>query len=224
MIWCVDDDAAIRDIEVYTLCSMGHQARGFTDGKEMFEALETQIPELILLDIMLPGEDGVTILKKLRAHPRTAGVPVIMATAKGTEMDKIQGLNIGADDYLVKPFGMMEMVARINAVLRRSGAKQAADFLTIGPVSLHEREHLVTVNGNRVHLTLKEFALLRLFMQYPGVVFSREQLLSTVWGVEYLGESRTVDVHIKTLRQKMGTAGKMIETVIGVGYRLEEQP
>lgn len=224
MIWCVDDDAAIRDIEVYTLCSMGHQARGFTDGKEMFEALETQIPELILLDIMLPGEDGVTILKKLRAHPRTAGVPVIMATAKGTEMDKIQGLNIGADDYLVKPFGMMEMVARINAVLRRSGAKQAAVSLTIGPVSLHEREHLVTVNGNRVHLTLKEFALLRLFMQYPGVVFSREQLLSTVWGVEYLGESRTVDVHIKTLRQKMGTAGKMIETVIGVGYRLEEQP
>lgn len=224
MIWCVDDDVAIRDIEVYTLCSMGHQARGFADGKEMFEALETQLPELILLDIMLPGEDGVTILKKLRAHPRTAGVPVIMATAKGTEMDKIQGLNIGADDYLVKPFGMMEMVARINAVLRRSGAKQAADSLTIGPVSLHEREHLVTVNGNRVHLTLKEFALLRLFMQYPGVVFSREQLLSTVWGVEYLGESRTVDVHIKTLRQKMGTAGKMIETVIGVGYRLEEQP
>ena len=222
MIWCVDDDNAIRDIEVYTLGSMGYEATGFADGAAMFAALDREKPELIVLDIMLPGEDGVEILRKLRSHPDTKKIPVIMATAKGTEMDKIQSLDLGADDYLVQPFGVMEMVSRIKAVLRRCGAEDAPkQFLTAGEVSLNQDEHLVTVKGERITLTLKEYEILRLFLANPGMVFGRDKLLSEVWGVDYFGETRTVDMHIKTLRQKLGESGKMICTVIGVGYRLE---
>ena len=221
MIWCVDDDNTIRDIEVYTLTQTGFEAKGFTDGISMLEALKTEKPELIVLDIMLPGKDGVEILKEIRSNPETRKIPVIMATAKGTEMDKIQGLDTGADDYLVKPFGVMEMVSRIKAVLRRYEPDEKEEVLSIGEITLSDKEHLVTVNGEKVVLTFKEFAILKLFMSNPGIVFSRDKLLSEVWGIDYLGESRTVDMHIKTLRQKLGDAGTIIETVIGVGYKME---
>ena len=221
MIWCVDDDNTIRDIEVYTLIQTGFEAKGFADGISMLEALKTEMPELIVLDIMLPGKDGVEVLKEIRQRPETRKIPVIMATAKGTEMDKIQGLDTGADDYLVKPFGVMEMVSRIKAVLRRCEPDEKEEVLSIGEITLSDKEHLVTVNGEKVVLTFKEFEILKLFMQSPGIVFSRDKLLSEVWGVDYLGESRTVDMHIKTLRQKLGDAGALIETVIGVGYKME---
>ena len=221
MIWCVDDDSTIRDIEVYTLTQTGFEAKGFPDGLSMLEALKTEKPELIVLDIMMPGKDGVEVLKKIRSNPETRKIPVIMATAKGTEMDKIQGLDTGADDYLVKPFGVMEMVSRIKAVLRRCESDEKEEILTVGEITLSDKEHLVTVNGKKVALTFKEFEILKLFMQSPGIVFSRDKLLSEVWGVDYLGESRTVDMHIKTLRQKLGDVGSRIETVIGVGYKME---
>ena len=221
MIWCVDDDNTIRDIEVYTLTQTGFEAKGFADGISMLEALKTEKPELIVLDIMLPGKDGVEILKEIRSNPETRKIPVIMATAKDTEMDKIQGLDTGADDYLVKPFGVMEMVSRINAVLRRCEPDEKEEVLSIGEITLSDKEHLVTVNGEKVVLTFKEFEILKLFMSNPGIVFSRDKLLSEVWGIDYLGESRTVDMHIKTLRQKLGDAGALIETVIGVGYKME---
>lgn len=221
MIWCVDDDNTIRDIEVYTLTQTGFEAKGFADGVSMLEALKTEKPELIVLDIMLPGKDGVEVLKEIRSNPETRKIPVIMATAKGTEMDKIQGLDTGADDYLVKPFGVMEMVSRIKAVLRRCEPDDKEEVLTIGEITLSDKEHLVTVNGEKVVLTFKEFEILKLFMSNPGIVFSRDKLLSEVWGIDYLGESRTVDMHIKTLRQKLGDAGALIETVIGVGYKME---
>ncbi len=221
MIWCVDDNNTIRDIEVYTLTQTGFEAKGFADGVSMLEALKTEKPELIVLDIMLPGKDGVEILKEIRSNPETRKIPVIMATAKGTEMDKIQGLDTGADDYLVKPFGVMEMVSRIKAVLRRCEPDEKEEVLSIGEITLSDKEHLVTVNGEKVVLTFKEFEILKLFMSNPGIVFSRDKLLSEVWGIDYLGESRTVDMHIKTLRQKLGDAGTIIETVIGVGYKME---
>ena len=220
MIWCVDDDSTIRDIEVYTLTQTGFEAKGFADGISMLEALKNEKPELIVLDIMLPGRDGVDFLKEIRSNPETRKIPVIMATAKGTEMDKIQSLDTGADDYLVKPFGVMEMVSRIKAVLRRCEPDKKEEILSVAEIKLSDKEHLVTVNGEKVVLTFKEFEILKLFMSNPGIVFSRDKLLSVVWGVDYLGESRTVDAHIKTLRQKLGDAGSCIETVIGVGYRM----
>lgn len=221
MIWCVDDDNTIRDIEVYTLTQMGFEARGFEDGVSMLKAIETEKPDLIVLDIMLPKKNGVEVLKELKSNTETRMIPVIMATAKGTEIDKIQGLDAGADDYLAKPFGVMEMVSRIKAVLRRCEPKKDKDELTVGIVSLNDKEHTVTVNGENVVLTYKEYEILKLFMRNPGIVFSRDKLLSQVWGVDYLGESRTVDMHIKTLRRKLGDAGVYIETVIGVGYKME---
>lgn len=221
MIWCVDDDSTIRDIEVYALTQTGFEARGFADGISVLEALKSEKPELIVLDIMLPEKDGVEVLREIRANPETRRLPVIMATAKGTEMDKIQGLDTGADDYLVKPFGVMEMVSRIKAVLRRCEPSERRDTLTVGMITLSDSEHTVTVDGERTALTLKEFEILKLFMQNTGKVFSRDRLLSEVWGVDYLGESRTVDMHIKTLRRKLGSAGALIETVIGIGYKME---
>lgn len=221
MIWCVDDDNTIRDIEVYTLEQTGFQAKGFADGSSMLEALKTETPDLIVLDIMLPGKDGAELLRELRNNPATRRIPVIMATAKGTEMDKIGALDMGADDYLVKPFGVMEMVSRIKAVLRRCASDGGEEVLGIGGIALRDRKHLVTVYGETVVLTFKEYELLKLFLKHPGIVFSRDQLLSDIWGVDYLGESRTVDMHIKTLRRKLGEEGKRIETVIGVGYRLD---
>lgn len=222
MIFCVDDDNTIREIEVYTLEQTGFPARGFADGTALFAGLEAEIPELIVLDIMLPGEDGMNILKELREHPKYREIPVIMATAKGTEMDKIMGLNTGADDYLVKPFSVMEMVARVKAVLRRS-AKAESDSIAVGEISLNEARHRVFAQGREVQLTNKEFDVLKLFLKNPELVFSREKLMAKVWGNDYMGESRTVDMHIKTLRQKLGAAGGQIKTIIGVGYRLEKQ-
>ncbi len=224
MIWCVDDDDAIRDIEVYTLESTGFTAKGFADGVSMLEALKTEKPDLIILDIMLPEKDGTEVLREMIQNPDWRKIPVIMATAKGTEMDKIQNLDLGADDYLVKPFGVMEMVSRVKAVLRRCGDQPDSDeILTAGNILLNANQHTVTVNGVKTALTLKEFEVLRLFMQKPQKVFTREELLSKIWGIEFAGESRTVDVHIATLRQKLGASGSMIKTVIGVGYRLEIQ-
>lgn len=223
MIWCVDDDKTILDIEVYTLIQTGFQAKGFTDGVSMLKALKNEHPELIVLDIMLPQKDGTQVLKEIRSNPQTRRIPVIMATAKGTEMDKIQGLDMGADDYLVKPFGVMEMVSRIKAVLRRTAPDDREITFSLGKISLNDNEHRVTVDGESVVLTYKEFELLKLFMKNPGIVFSRDRLLSEIWGIDYLGESRTVDMHIKNLRHKLGTAGAYIETVIGVGYRMEEK-
>ena len=221
MIWCVDDDNTIREIEVYTLTQTGFEAKGFADGISMLEALKTEQPELIVLDIMMPGMDGVDVLKVIRSKPETRRIPVIMATAKGTEMDKIHGLDTGADDYLVKPFGVMEMVSRIKAVLRRCEPEEVGEILKIAEITLNDKEHTVSVNGEMGDLTFKEFELLKMFMSNPGAAFSRDKLLSEIWGIDYLGESRTVDMHIKTLRQKLGESGKRIETVIGVGYRME---
>ena len=221
MSWCVDDDNTIRDIEVYTLTQTGFEARGFADGLSMLEALKSDKPDLIVLDIMLPGMDGIEVLKEIRSNADTRKIPVIMATAKGTEMDKIQGLDTGADDYLAKPFGVMEMVSRIKAVLRRCEPDDMNAVLRVGEIILRDKEHTVTANGEKVLLTFKEFEMLKLFMSNPGVAYSREKLLQEIWGLDYVGESRTVDMHIKTLRQKLGEAGKRIETVIGVGYRLE---
>ncbi len=223
MIWCVDDDRTIRDIEVYTLEQTGFQARGFADGPSMLKALDAEIPDLIILDIMMPEMDGTEVLKNLRSNAKYKDIPVIMATAKGTEMDKIIGLNSGADDYLVKPFGVMEMVARIKAVLRRTSKDMPSQSLSVGNILLKDQEHRVIVAGKDVVLTHKEFDLLKLFMQNVGMVFSRDKLMSELWGLEYVGESRTVDMHIKTLRQKLGSAAGQIKTVIGVGYKLERE-
>ena len=223
MIWCVEDDPSIREIEVYALNSTGLEARGFADGGEFWEALETERPELVLLDVMLPGEDGVAILKRLRSDERYREIPVIMATAKGTEFDKVQSLDFGADDYITKPFGMMEMVSRVKAVLRRSQPKQSAPLLKLKSLTLDENQHTVTIDDQRVVLTYKEYELLRLFLSHPGMAFSREQLLQTVWNTEYAVETRTVDLHIRTLRQKLGEYGRYIETIRGVGYRLEDK-
>lgn len=221
MIYCVEDDNAIRDLMLYTLGASGFQAKGFPDSTGFWQAMTEEKPELILLDIMLPGEDGITILKKLRAGAATANIPVIMATAKGSEFDKVIGLDTGADDYLVKPFGMMEMVARIKAVMRRTAPK-TDQVLTCGDIVLDEVRHIVTVDGKQVVLTLKEYELLKLLMENAGQVFTRDILLSRIWGQDYLGETRTVDVHIGTLRTKLAKGGEKIETVRGVGYKMVE--
>lgn len=222
MIFCVEDDAGIRDLMIYTLNASGFRAVGFENAKEFYTALADTVPELIMLDIMLPGEDGISILKRLKADARTADIPVIMATAKGNEYDKVIGLDLGADDYLAKPFGMMEMASRVRAVLRRSGrAAEKQQLIRVGGLEMNLGEHIVTTDGIRIQLTLKEFELLRTFMTNPGRAFTREQLLSSVWCEDFLGETRTVDVHVGTLRQKLGSCGKYIRTVRGVGYRLE---
>ena len=221
MIFCVEDDDAIRGLMIYTLNAAGFAAKGFTDSIGFFDALRTEIPQLILLDIMLPGEDGLSILKRLRGQMATANLPVIMTTAKGTEYDKVVGLDLGADDYLAKPFGMMEMVSRVKAVLRRAVPEQTEHQISVGGLTVNLDERIVTIDGERAALTYKEFELLRLFLSRPGIAFTREQLLSDIWGTEYYGETRTVDMHIRTLRQKLGKYGAMIETVRNVGYRLE---
>lgn len=222
MIFCVEDDAGIRDLMIYTLNASGFRAVGFENAKEFYTALADTVPELIMLDIMLPGEDGISILKRLKADARTADIPVIMATAKGNEYDKVIGLDLGADDYLAKPFGMMEMASRVRAVLRRSGrAAEKPQLIRVGGLEMNLGEHIVTADGIRVQLTLKEFELLHTFMTNPGRAFTREQLLSSVWCEDFLGETRTVDVHVGTLRQKLGGCGKYIRTVRGVGYKLE---
>ncbi len=221
MIWCVEDDASIRDIEVYALTSTGFEAVGFEDGTSFWEALQTERPELVVLDVMLPGIDGVELLTRMKSSEGLREIPVIMATAKGSEYDKIRCLDQGADDYLVKPFGIMEMVSRVKAVLRRCQRTQPVQLLRVDGLVLNLGEHTVFADGERVNLTYKEYELLHLFLSHPGVAFTREQLLSDVWNAEYLGETRTVDMHIRTLRQKIGAYGHLIETVRNVGYRLE---
>lgn len=222
MIFCVEDDAGIRDLMIYTLNASGFRAVGFENARGFYAALADDTPELIMLDIMLPGEDGISILKRLKADARTADIPVIMATAKGNEYDKVIGLDLGADDYLAKPFGMMEMASRVRAVLRRSGrAAEKQQLIRVGGLEMNLGEHIVTADGIRIQLTLKEFELLRTFMTNPGRAFTREQLLTSVWCEGFLGETRTVDVHVGTLRQKLGACGKYIRTVRGVGYKLE---
>lgn len=222
MIYCVEDDGSIRDLMLYTLNASGFQARGFEDGAAFWQAIKDQEPELVLLDIMLPGEDGISILKKLRSGSAARNVPVIMTTAKGTEYDKVAGLDLGADDYLAKPFGMMEMVSRVRAVLRRSARRAPEQVLRLGGVELDKGACLVRTEGRRIELTRKEYQLLLLFLENPGRVFTRDQLLELVWGLGYTGETRTVDVHIGTLRTKLGQWGRLIATVRGMGYRLED--
>lgn len=220
MIYCVEDDSNIRDLVVYTLESTGMEACGFEDGKAFIEALAFDTPELVLLDIMLPGEDGLTILKKLKSSSRTKDIPVIMVTAKGSEYDKVIGLDSGADDYITKPFGMMELVSRVKAVLRRT--KRSAKDMTyrIDNLELDVEKHKVRVDGENVTLTLKEFEMLEKLVKNQHIVMTRDKLLEEIWGYDFDGETRTVDVHVRTLRQKLGSAGELIETVRGVGYRM----
>lgn len=221
MIWCVEDDASIRDIEVYTLSSTGFEARGFDDGVSFWSALQTQKPDLVVLDVMLPGVDGIELLQRMKASAELRTIPVVMATAKGAEYDKIRGLDLGADYYLVKPFGVMELVSCVKAVLRRCRPDKAAHLLRSGGLVVDLDAHTVTVDGARVALTYKEFELLRLFLAHPGMAFTRDQLFQEVWGMDFCGETRTVDMHIRTLRQKLGPYGRRIETVRNVGYRME---
>ncbi len=219
MIYYVEDDNNIRELVVYTLTQMNLPCRGFSEGTAFRKAMEEALPDLILLDIMLPGEDGLSLLRQLRETPRTADVPVIMLTAKGTEYDRVQGLDLGADDYICKPFGMAELVARIRARLRRSLPRQEDDQLSGGALTIDHRAHRVYVEGQEVPLTLKEYELLHLLMKNRGAAFTREQLLDRIWDMAYDGGTRTVDVHIQTLRSKLGPCGAMVETVRGVGYR-----
>lgn len=222
MIFCVEDDSSIRELVVYTLRNTGFEAEGFTEGTEMFLALSNPMPELILLDIMLPGMDGIEILKRLKSNKTTKDIPVIMLTAKGTEYDKVIGLDNGADDYVTKPFGMMELISRVKAVLRRVQPKEHSDQLSCGDVVLNVEKHLVTAAGVQILLTLKEFEVLRFLMENKGLVLSRDILLERIWGYDFDGETRTVDVHVRTLRQKLGESGQIIETIRGVGYLVKE--
>lgn len=224
MIFCVEDDSNIRELVVYTLETTGFQARGFEEGKSFLEALALETPDLILMDIMLPGEDGISLLKRLKNSSKTRDIPVIMVTAKGAEYDKVKGLDLGADDYVTKPFGMMELVSRIKAVLRRSGVakKKAEDIIVSGNLEINTKKHEVKADGEVIGLTLKEYELLKRLMENPNIVMTRDSLLEEIWGYDFDGETRTVDVHIRTLRQKLGKCGERVETVRGVGYRISE--
>lgn len=220
MIFCVEDDGNIRELVVYTLNTTGMEARGFENGSELMKALASEMPELVLLDIMLPGEDGLSILKKLKSSSQTKQIPVIMVTAKGAEYDVVKGLDAGADDYVTKPFGMMELVSRIKAVLRRTKTEQSLDVYEVENLKMDLKKHKVKVDGETVVLTLKEFELLKRLMMHQNMVLTRDRLLEEVWGYEFAGETRTLDVHIRSLRQKLGAAGELIQTVRGVGYQI----
>ena len=224
MIWCVEDDASIRDIEVYALSSAGFAARGFEDGSSFYAAItgEKEKPQLIVLDVMLPGIDGIELLRRIRANAALKQIPIVMATAKGSEYDKIQGLDLGADYYLTKPFGIMELISCVKAVLRRCGAEDEKSTLNACGISMNTLEHTVSADGERITLAYKEYELLKLFLSHIGTAFTREQLMERVWGTDYMGETRTIDMHIRTLRQKLGKCGESIKTVRNVGYRMEE--
>ena len=222
MIYCVEDDASIRELVIYTLQATGYEAQGFADGKAFSAALEKCTPDLVLLDIMLPGEDGLQILKRLRAQRTTAELPIIMMTAKGTEYDKVIGLDSGADDYIAKPFGMMELVSRVKALLRRSQKTISTGQLVCGALVLDKEAHRVTVDGQDVVLTYKEFELLEYLLENRNIVLTREKILDRIWGYTSDVETRTLDVHIRSLRQKLGQSGEHIETVRGIGYRIGE--
>ena len=223
MIFCVEDDNSIRELLLYTLKNTGFQCIGFSDGESMFKELQNgNTPELILLDIMLPGISGIDILKKIKEDKRTTDIPVIMLTAKGSEFDKVIGIDSGADDYITKPFGMMELISRVKAVIRRTKPKEKESKLVCGDIVMDIEKHVVYANSEIIQLTLKEFDVLRVLMENNGIVLSRDILLERVWGYDFDGETRTVDVHIRTLRQKLGSAGGAIETVRGVGYTISE--
>ena len=227
MIWCVEDDASIRDIEVYALKSTGFEAIGFEDGQIFWDELkkcetdDKSKPELIVLDIMLPGVDGIELLKRIKATATLSDIPVVMATAKGTEYDRIKGLDLGADYYLAKPFGVMELVSCVKAVLRRCKSTGSSNALKIGDLAVNVDERTVKIKDTEITLTYKEFELLKLFLANPGMIFSRDKLFNEIWGFEFYGESRTVDMHIRTLRQKLGDYGNIIRTVRNVGYGLD---
>lgn len=224
-IFCVEDDANIRELVVYALHASGFAAEGFDCTAGLYERLEKELPSLLLLDVMLPGEDGITALKNLRQNARTADLPVILLTAKNAEYDKVSGLDSGADDYVTKPFGVMELISRVKAVLRRVEKAAPEDAIRLGPIQLDSRRRAVSVDGEEVSLTFKEFELLHYLMQNPELVLSREKIMAAVWGFDFEGESRTVDMHIKTLRRKLGAAGAQIGTVRGVGYKISgEEP
>ena len=220
MIYLIEDDASIRELVIYALNNSGFEAQGFDAPSAFWRAMAQQVPSMILLDIMLPEEDGLQILKKLRQNPATRRTPVIMLTARGSEYDKVIGLEAGADDYIPKPFGMMELIARVKALQRRTGAVPAPESYRAGCLTVYPERRLAEVNGHPVALTLKEFELLVMLLKNRGMVLTRDQLLNQIWGYSFDGENRTVDVHIRTLRQKLGAAGDLIETVRGVGYRI----
>ncbi|MBP5439363.1 MAG: response regulator transcription factor [Fibrobacter sp.] len=223
MIYIVEDDAEVREMETYALKSSGFEVLAFDCGKAMDEQVKVNVPDLFILDIMLPGEDGLSILKRLRSQENTRDIPVIMLTAKGTELDKVKGLDLGADDYMAKPFGILELISRVRAVLRRSDrgtvVSEVSEIFSVGNVELDDRRHLVRVNGNAVDLTFKEYELLKLLMSHPGTVYSRQQILEKIWGIDFDMDTRTVDMHVKTLRQKLGDQGAIVQTVRNVGYK-----
>ena len=220
MIYIVEDDRNIQEIELFALKNSGYQAVGFGTAKDFYKALSEKLPELILLDIMLPDEDGLSILKSLRTRADTQKIPVILVTAKSTEIDKVKGLDGGADDYIAKPFGVMEMIARVKALLRRSGGAEES-LMTCGNVTLDSEKRMVYVDGKPVELTYKEFELLKLLMKNHGIVISRDVIMERVWDSSFEGESRTIDVHVRTLRQKLGDGGALIKTIRNVGYMAE---
>lgn len=221
MIWCVEDEASIRDIVIYALRAAGLDAKGFEDGDCFWQALQKEKPQLVLLDLMLPGADGIALMTRMKQDPEVCDIPIIIATAKGAEFDRIRGLDLGADDYLVKPFSMMEMVSRVKAVLRRCQPKEFSNCYQVGGLRVNWDEHTVSVNGERVLLSFKEFELLRMLLTNPGTAYTRDQIFAQVWDCDFIGDSRTLDMHIRTLRQKLGEYGKRIETVRNVGYRWE---
>lgn len=225
MIYIVEDDIEVREMETYALKSSGFDVMAFECGKVMDEQVKTRVPDLFILDIMLPGEDGLNILKRLRVQENTKDIPVIMLTAKGTELDKVKGLDLGADDYIAKPFGVLEFISRVRAVLRRSERSSSENAealsLALGGVTLDDQRRSVTVGGIAIELTFKEYELLKLLMSRPGTVFSRQQILEKIWGVDFDMDTRTVDMHIKTLRQKLGVQGSIIQTVRNVGYKVQ---
>lgn len=222
MIYCLEDDADIRELELYTLNSMNFKAEGFADAQSFFQAIAKELPELVVLDVMLPDMSGVDVLKKLRTTPKTAKLPVIMATARGAEYEKIKALDLGADDYMTKPFSVMEMVARIKAILRRSNeGSDVKGEVKFGKIVINEVKHSVTADDKKLDLSLKEFELLLLLIKHPGCVYSRDELLNLIWGIDYDGENRTVDVHIRALRSKLGDLENVIQTVRGIGYKAD---
>ena len=221
LIYIVEDDKNIREIETFALKNSGYQIRDFECAAQFYAKMEEKLPNLILLDVMLPDEDGLNIVKKIRSNPESRKIPVILVTAKTTELDKVKGLDMGADDYLTKPFGVMELISRVKALLRRCEGAEDEKFYSVGNLLLDVVKHSVSVEGESVELTFKEYELLRLLMQNAGIVTSREAIMERVWGTDFEGESRTLDMHIKTLRQKLGSAGTMIKTIRNVGYIIE---
>lgn len=221
LIYIVEDDINIREIETFSLKNSGYQIADFGCAADFYTQMKEKLPNLILLDVMLPDEDGLTIVKKIRSNPESRKIPVIMVTAKTTELDKVKGLDMGADDYLTKPFGVMELISRVKALLRRCEGMEDEKFYSVGGLLLDIEKHSVSVNGKSVELTYKEYELLRMLIQNAGIVTPRESIMERVWGTDFEGESRTLDMHIKTLRQKLGEAGSLIKTIRNVGYIIE---